>query len=448
MENDIFSASLQTDQSHTIFNAASSHIFSSSLIQPSIIDHNTNERIFARNPLPSNVQEEFLNNLYVPNYCGMPNGSSFEAYNENANMGSLSNFLPMNMRSLDSSNLFNSDYEIRNGPIQNEFMKIMSTVHPSYHVNGSTLPRNELSLSLGSSEKSSSVVTQATPKESEELSLYCGPLSSIHFSHVLSGSRYIDLAQEILGEVVNYAVGNFEEIDDSFSGIEGSDEWNSSGEMKSREDMEQFVIEENKAEKNKLVAMLQMVDHSYKQYLDNIQKVISTFYDASNSSSPQILAHFALHTLSSTFKNLRERIQSHILLSNEERSRGYTKGKEKYFEHSFIQKQWTLQMGRKDQQCWRPQRGLPERSVSVLRAWMFQNFLHPYPKDNDKHLLALQSGLTRSQVSNWFINARVRLWKPMIEEMYSEIRKHQTDNRIESDFECHGNISNPRRLTN
>lgn len=26
----------------------------------------------------------------------------------------------------------------------------------------------------------------------------------------------------------------------------------------------------------------------------------------------------------------------------------------------------------------------------------------------------------RTQVSNWFINARVRLWKPMIEEMYKE----------------------------
>ena len=24
------------------------------------------------------------------------------------------------------------------------------------------------------------------------------------------------------------------------------------------------------------------------------------------------------------------------------------------------------------------------------------------------------------QVSNWFINARVRLWKPMVEEMYKE----------------------------
>jgi len=26
---------------------------------------------------------------------------------------------------------------------------------------------------------------------------------------------------------------------------------------------------------------------------------------------------------------------------------------------------------------WRPQRGLPERAVSVLRAWLFEHFLHP-----------------------------------------------------------------------
>lgn len=26
---------------------------------------------------------------------------------------------------------------------------------------------------------------------------------------------------------------------------------------------------------------------------------------------------------------------------------------------------------------WKPQRGLPERAVSVLRAWLFEHFLHP-----------------------------------------------------------------------
>ncbi|CAN4077686.1 unnamed protein product [Withania somnifera] len=67
----------------------------------------------------------------------------------------------------------------------------------------------------------------------------------------------------------------------------------------------------------------------------------------------------------------------------------------------------------------------PERSVSVLRAWLFEHFLHPYPSDVDKHILARQTGLSRSQVSNWFINARVRLWKPMVEEMYLEETKEE-----------------------
>ncbi|MCO5581208.1 hypothetical protein L7F22_035086 [Adiantum nelumboides] len=78
------------------------------------------------------------------------------------------------------------------------------------------------------------------------------------------------------------------------------------------------------------------------------------------------------------------------------------------------------QVGLFPQPPWRPQRGLPERSVSLLRAWLFDHFLHPYPKDTEKVLLARQAGLTRNQVSNWFINARVRLWKPMVEEMYQE----------------------------
>lgn len=29
------------------------------------------------------------------------------------------------------------------------------------------------------------------------------------------------------------------------------------------------------------------------------------------------------------------------------------------------------------QHVWRPQRGLPERSVAILRAWLFEHFLHP-----------------------------------------------------------------------
>ncbi|KAK9121843.1 hypothetical protein Syun_019460 [Stephania yunnanensis] len=63
-------------------------------------------------------------------------------------------------------------------------------------------------------------------------------------------------------------------------------------------------------------------------------------------------------------------------------------------------------------------RGLPKQSIDILRAWLFEHFLHPYPSAADKDLLARQTGLTKNQVSNWFINARVRLWKPLIEKLY------------------------------
>jgi Homeobox KN domain len=38
--------------------------------------------------------------------------------------------------------------------------------------------------------------------------------------------------------------------------------------------------------------------------------------------------------------------------------------------------------------------------------------------ESDVHVLRFTD--IPPQISNWFINARVRLWKPMIEEMYKE----------------------------
>ncbi|XLR30492.1 hypothetical protein S83_058392 [Arachis hypogaea] len=44
-----------------------------------------------------------------------------------------------------------------------------------------------------------------------------------------------------------------------------------------------------------------------------------------------------------------------------------------------------------------------------LRSYIWTFIPCSYPSDVDKHILARQTGLSRSQVSNWFINARVRL---------------------------------------
>ena len=58
-----------------------------------------------------------------------------------------------------------------------------------------------------------------------------------------------------------------------------------------------------------------------------------------------------------------------------------------------------------------------------LRDWLLKHFDKPYPEDADKLVLAECSGMTRAQVGNWFINARVRIWRPMVLRLGEEIER-------------------------
>ncbi|EFC49051.1 homeodomain-containing protein [Naegleria gruberi] len=59
---------------------------------------------------------------------------------------------------------------------------------------------------------------------------------------------------------------------------------------------------------------------------------------------------------------------------------------------------------------------LPKEAVEHLKNWLFLHFQHPYPSEEEKAVLAEETSLTLVQVNNWFINARRRLWKPIIEK--------------------------------
>ncbi|KAH7245813.1 hypothetical protein BKA59DRAFT_476351 [Fusarium tricinctum] len=48
------------------------------------------------------------------------------------------------------------------------------------------------------------------------------------------------------------------------------------------------------------------------------------------------------------------------------------------------------------------------RKTRVLRNWYISNLEHPYPTEEEKLNLSQQSGLSRSQVINWFANTRRR----------------------------------------
>ncbi|KAL2322997.1 hypothetical protein Fmac_027376 [Flemingia macrophylla] len=260
---------------------------------------------------------------------------------------------------------------------------------------------------------------------------------------VLLNSKYLKATQELLDEVVNVNSGikveqakkSFEKtkvVGESSTAASGEGSVGADGSGKPSSELSTTERQEIQMKKAKLINMLDEVEQRYRQYHGQMQIVISSFEQAAGIGSARTYTALALQTISKQFRCLKDAITGQIRAANkslgeEDCLGGKIEGSRlKYVDHHLRQQRAIQQLGMIHHNAWRPQRGLPERSVSVLRAWLFEHFLHPYPKDSDKHMLAKQTGLTRSQVSNWFINARVRLWKPMVEEMYlEEMKEHE-----------------------
>ncbi|XP_060199744.1 BEL1-like homeodomain protein 3 [Lycium barbarum] len=251
-------------------------------------------------------------------------------------------------------------------------------------------------------------------------------------------SKYLKAGQDLLDEVVNVhealkqsdKLRNFnllsqdrsEEADlkssCSATGVSGDQNNSTKAELSptERQDLESKMT--------KLFSMLDEVDRRYKEYYQQMQVVVSSFEMVAGLGAAKPYTSLALKTISRQFRCLRDAIKKQIQVTRRSLGeQGDSQGERLYrlrYVDQQLRQQRSLQQFGMMRQPWRPQRGLPETAVSVLRAWLFEHFLHPYPKDSEKIMLARQTGLTRSQVANWFINARVRLWKPMIEDMYKE----------------------------
>ncbi|KAE8700225.1 BEL1-like homeodomain protein 6 [Hibiscus syriacus] len=263
---------------------------------------------------------------------------------------------------------------------------------------------------------------------------------------VVFGSKYLRAAQELLDEVVNVGRGlktdpsegtkektkvNKESKHDVTGGeVESADK---NGDKPGPE-FTTVQRQELQMKKAKLVTMLDEVEQRYRQYHHQMQAVVVSFEQAAGFGAAKAYTDLALQTISKQFRCLKDAISGQIKATSKSLGEEDCLGAKiegsrlRYVDHQLRQQRALQQLGMiQHNNAWRPQRGLPERAVCVLRAWLFEHFLHPYPKDSDKHMLAKQTGLTRSQVSNWFINARVRLWKPMVEEMYTEEVKEQLE---------------------
>ncbi|GER35526.1 homeodomain-containing family protein [Striga asiatica] len=179
----------------------------------------------------------------------------------------------------------------------------------------------------------------------------------------------------------------------------------------------------------KLLALLEEVERRYEEYYDHMEDLVTSFEIIAGLGSGRSYTALALQAMSKHFCTLRKAILSQIWAAQQKMDKDGPKFSSGLSGLSLLdqegggQNRVSLQqigLMHNSRQAWRPIRGLPETSVTILRAWLFEHFLHPYPNESQKLMLATQTGLSKNQVSNWFINARVRLWKPMIEEMYKE----------------------------
>ncbi|CAK9141931.1 unnamed protein product [Ilex paraguariensis] len=259
-----------------------------------------------------------------------------------------------------------------------------------------------------------------------------------HF-HMRS-SKYMGPVQELLNEFCN--LGTKQNDNTHKIKHHKTNQWpDESASSSKKQSLCSLELLELQKRKTKLLQMLEEVDRRFKHYCDQMKAVVSSFEAVAGHGAAKVYSALASKAMSRHFRCLRDGIVDQIKATKNAMGEkdtvalGATRGdtpRLRLLDQTLRHQRAFQQMSITESHPWRPQRGLPERSVSVLRAWLFEHFLHPYPSDVDKHILARQTGLSRSQVSNWFINARVRLWKPMVEEMYLEETKEQ-DNMDSSD---------------
>ncbi|KAI3748230.1 hypothetical protein L6452_11179 [Arctium lappa] len=269
-----------------------------------------------------------------------------------------------------------------------------------------------------------------------------GPLGPFTgYATILKNSKYLKPAQELLN--VNCEVGDQELVqtchdvfsrnileDEMSRASGGSNEHNSSG--------AESLQPEFHRKKARLLYMQEEVCRRYKQYLQQMQMVISSFETVAglSAATPYVCLalkavarhfHFVKNVISEQLLQMRKMVGEGLSSSTTTSSKAFDGNGSSASRLKSIDQRFSKSGSgggaagffTSPQPVWRPQRGLPERAIAVLKTWLFDHFLHPYPSDADKHMLATQTGLTRNQVSNWFINARVRIWKPMVEEIHT-----------------------------
>ncbi|CAN6359885.1 unnamed protein product [Urochloa humidicola] len=314
---------------------------------------------------------------------------------------------------------------------------------------GAQIPSHNFALSLSSASSNPPPLAAPARRQQHHQHLAAGSVAAAGpygpftgYAAVLGRSRFLGPAQKLLEEICD--VGGQPAQADCRSGDDGGmldmDAVDAAGDHDMDAGAERAAAEavavsgaEQQWRKTRLISLMEDVCRRYKQYCQQLQSVISSFETVAGLSNAAPFASMALRTMSKHFKCLKGMILNQLRNTSKVAANDGI-GKEDMTNFALMGGGSNLLRGNsvnafsQPHNIWRPQRGLPERAVSVLRSWLFEHFLHPYPTDSDKQMLAKQTGLTRNQVSNWFINARVRLWKPMVEEIHNLEMRQQHKN--------------------
>lgn len=128
------------------------------------------------------------------------------------------------------------------------------------------------------------------------------------------------------------------------------------------------------------------VDRRYKNYCNQMKAVVSSFEAVAGNGAATVYSALASKAMSRHFRCLRDGIVGQIkatkkaLGEKDTAAPGTTRGETprlRILDQTLRQQRAFQQMSMMESHPWRPQRGLPERAVSVLRAWLFEHFLHP-----------------------------------------------------------------------
>ncbi|VAI01041.1 unnamed protein product [Triticum turgidum subsp. durum] len=264
---------------------------------------------------------------------------------------------------------------------------------------------------------------------------------------VLRGSRYLRPVQELLRDAVSAVVGG---DDDESAGGGSEDEAGQEAalrelRLRAAATSRRGILAKNDggagAVQAKLLGLLSEVRPRQEHYFQELSRVASSFEPALGPAATAGYTSLMSRAMTRHFGNLRRAILRKLaavtrpapaprarLWANDDSEEDEEDDDEQDYDpvqtedmvSRLVRRTKQAAAARAAEQVCKPLRGLPEGSVAVLRAWLFNHFLDPYPSDNEKLRLAVSTGLSRRQISNWFINARVRLWKPMVEEMYAD----------------------------